>query len=169
MVRKEKLNAGIRMFLTTQVLNCFLINCFLCYTSVHQAETTSKLLHGISIFVISNASKNLQIPVLCIEIPPATRIYLDKYKAMPHYLHISLFFQWKGHNQWRPWETKAVGPGNICVEGPTPAAFQFHVQTKPGYFPSPTFSLPVFRGRKVGQPGLEEAGMCSSHIFLSWI
>ena len=87
---------------------------------------------------------------------------------MPHYLHMILF-QWKDHNQLRPWETKTVGPGSIFVEWYTPAAFQSHVQTKTGYFPTPALSPPVFRGRKVGQPGLEAAGVCSSHIFLSWI
>lgn len=69
----------------------------------------------------------------------------------------------------QPWETKTVEPGNIFVEGHTPAAFQSRVQTKTGYFPMPAFSPPVFRGRKAGQPGLEGAGVCSSHLVLSWI
>lgn len=43
-------------------------------------------------------------------------------------------------NWLRQWETKAVGSGNISVEGHTPAAFQSHVQTKTGYLPTLAFS-----------------------------
>lgn len=35
---------------------------------LHQAETASSILYIISTFVVTDASKNLQIPVLCVEI-----------------------------------------------------------------------------------------------------
>ena len=35
---------------------------------LHEVETTWNLSYGISMFVVSHASKSHQIPVLCIEI-----------------------------------------------------------------------------------------------------
>lgn len=35
---------------------------------LHQVETTSSILYIISMFVATGPSKNLQIPVLCVEI-----------------------------------------------------------------------------------------------------
>lgn len=92
--------------------------------------------------------------------------YLSKKSnaSSPH----NLFFQWKNHNHLRPCESKAERPGNIFVEGHTPAAFQPHVQTKAGYFPTPASSPPVFRGRKVGQSGLGGARVCTFSYLGSW-
>lgn len=68
----------------------------------------------------------------------------------------------------RPCETKAERPENIFVEGHTPAAFQSHVQTKTGYFPTPVSSPPVFRGRKAGQSGLGGARVSTFSYPGSW-
>lgn len=83
---------------------------------------------------------------------------------MPLYFYmivflLLLFFSKRIINWLRQWETKAVGSGNISVEGHTPAAFQSHVQTK-RLFTNPRLFPPVSRVRIVLQPGLEEAA-CS--------
>lgn len=57
---------------------------------LQQAETAGSISYGISTFIVSDARKNLQIPVLRTQISLKKK-NLSKHKAMLHYLHMIFF------------------------------------------------------------------------------
>lgn len=72
---------------------------------LHQVETVPAVSYGnisyaISTFIVSDASKNLQIPALWIQI--SLKKNLSKHKAMLHYLYMIFFFSERITTSWDP-------------------------------------------------------------------